>query len=142
MVGHVTATTTPEPFAGWSEALRAELEANGRNGTVGTRLLLEDERARFWELRIPPGERLPFHRHVLDYVWTCVSGGSGLSHFGDGRTEPVAYAVGETRRLSFGPGESMIHDLENTGPADLVFTTVEYLDGANEPLPLAEEPAW
>ena len=30
----------------------------------------------------------------------------------------------------------MIHDLENTGTADIVFTTVEFLDSANEPLPL------
>ena len=31
----------------------------------------------------------------------------------------------------------MIHDLENTGSADIVFTTVEFLDSANAPLPLA-----
>jgi hypothetical protein len=41
-----------------------------------------------------------------------------------------------TRSLSFGPGESMIHDLENTGDAELIFTTVEYLDSPNDPLPL------
>ena len=32
----------------------------------------------------------------------------------------------------------MIHDLENTGTADIVFTTVEFLDSANAPLPLAD----
>ena len=31
----------------------------------------------------------------------------------------------------------MIHDLENIGSEDIVFTTVEFLDSANEPLPLA-----
>jgi hypothetical protein len=36
----------------------------------------------------------------------------------------------------------MIHDLENTGTNDLVSTTVEYLDSANEPLPLAVETRW
>jgi hypothetical protein len=30
----------------------------------------------------------------------------------------------------------MIHDLENTGDAELIFTTVEYLDSPNDPLPL------
>ena len=30
----------------------------------------------------------------------------------------------------------MIHDLVNAGNADIVFTTVEFLDSANEPLPL------
>jgi hypothetical protein len=35
-----------EPFAGWDDALRAELDANTSNPAVGTTLLLEDERAR------------------------------------------------------------------------------------------------
>ena len=61
---------------------------------------------------------------------------------GDGSTVPVTYAPGETRRLSFAAGESMIHDLENTGDAELVFTTIEYLDSANPPLPLATTAVW
>lgn len=124
------------PFADWSADLRRELEANTANPAVGTRLLLEDEYARHWEIRLRPGERIGFHRHVLDYVWTCVSGGSAVSHTGGGDTLEVTYEVGETRRLSFGPGESMIHDLANTGDADLIFTTIEYLGSANDPLPL------
>lgn len=131
-----------EPFGDWTMELRAELERNDRNAEVGTALLLEDDQARYWELRIQPGDRVGFHRHVLDYVWTCVSGGLATSHYGDGSTVHVIYAEGETRRLSFGPGESMIHDLENTGEQDLVFTTVEYLNSANEPLPLAVGARW
>jgi hypothetical protein len=30
----------------------------------------------------------------------------------------------------------MIHDLENVGETDLLFTTVEFLDSPNAPLPL------
>ena len=131
-----------ERFEGWDEALRAELEANTANAAVGTALLLEDERARYWELRVQPGGRIGFHRHVLDYVWTCVTGGLAVSHYGDGTTVQVSYAAGETRRLSFDDGESMIHDLENTGDAELVFTTIEFLDSANPPLPLATAPVW
>ena len=41
--------------------------------------------------------------------------------------------------LTFAGGESMIHDLVNAGSDDLVFTTVEFLQSANAPLPLAEE---
>lgn len=125
-----------EPFAGWSPELRAELAANTSNPAVGTRLLLEDDRARHWEIRLAPGERIGFHRHVLDYVWTCVSGGLAVSHTEDGRTLDVTYGVGEARRLSFGRGESMIHDLANVGQEDLIFTTIEYLGSANDPLPL------
>jgi beta-alanine degradation protein BauB len=128
-------------FAGWPTELRDELARNDENPAVGTRLLLEDDRARHWEIRLAPGQRLPFHRHVLDYVWTCVSGGAAVSHNGDGETLLVTYGVGETRRLSFREGESMIHDLENAGDADLIFTTIEYVASANPPLPLDAVPA-
>jgi hypothetical protein len=32
----------------------------------------------------------------------------------------------------------MIHDLVNAGTADIVFTTVEFLDSANAPLPIPD----
>jgi hypothetical protein len=157
-------TATPaarEPFADWSEDQRRELDSHTANPLVGTRLLLEDARVRVWEIRLPPGGRLAFHRHVLDYVWTCVSGGNAISrrlafhrHVLDyvwtcvsggnaisrdaaGNTNRVDYDVGETRALSFDTGASMIHDLENVGGAEIVFTTVEFLESANDPLPLA-----
>ena len=133
-------TPTPddrEPPGELSPALQAELSSNSENPLVGTRLLLEDARTRVWEIRLAPGERLAFHRHVVDYVWTCVSGGLAISHDATGTANRVPYEVGETRALSFGKGESMIHDLENIGERDIVFTTVELLDSANEPLPLA-----
>jgi mannose-6-phosphate isomerase-like protein (cupin superfamily) len=135
-------TPTPVPdvdedgFADWPPELRDELEGNAANPLVGTRLLLEDARTRIWEIRLAPGERLAFHRHVLDYFWTCVSGGAAVSHDGEGNTHERRYDVAETRALSFGAGESMIHDLVNAGTEDIVFTTVEFLDSANEPLPL------
>jgi beta-alanine degradation protein BauB len=124
----------------WPEALRSELGTHASNPLVGTRLLLEDARARVWEIRLAPGERLAFHRHVLDYFWTCVSGGEAVSHNGDGHVNSRRYGVGETQALRFGEGESMIHDLINAGTENLVFTTVEFLDSANQPLPLAFGP--
>jgi hypothetical protein len=124
------------PFDGWSDELRAELDAESANPRVGTRLVHADARSRIWELRLVPGERLGFHRHVLDYVWTCVSGGNAISHYGDGSTQTVTYGVGETRSLDFARGASMIHDIVNTGGEELVFTTVEFLASENEPLPL------
>jgi hypothetical protein len=134
--------TTPAPDLGggarasWSPELREELETHGANPLVGTRLLWEDARTRVWEIRLAPGERLPFHRHVLDYFWTCVSGGDAVSHDGEGAVHERHYERSETRALSFGEGESMIHDLVNAGSAEIVFTTVEFLESANAPLPL------
>ncbi|MEV0411549.1 hypothetical protein AB0I68_12285 [Streptomyces sp. NPDC050448] len=123
-------------FDGWSPALRAEFEAGAFNGHVGQRLLSETDRVRVWEIRLAPGERVPAHRHVLDYFWTAVTSGRSRQHSGDGTTREVEYAEGETRHLTFGPGEFLLHDLENAGTTPLVFTTVEFTRGANTPLPL------
>jgi beta-alanine degradation protein BauB len=138
-------TMTPAPdvddegVSDWSPELRSELETHSANPLVGTRLLLADARARVWEIRLAPGERLAFHRHVLDYFWTCVSGGDAVSHDGNGNVKSKRYGVAETQALSFGEGESMIHDLVNAGTEDIVFTTVEFLDSANDRLPLSAE---
>ena len=49
-------------------------------GCVGTALLSETDRVRVWIIRLQPGERVGFHRHVLDYFWTSVNGGRGRQH--------------------------------------------------------------
>ena len=87
-------------------AARAELFANA-NGQVSN---CAAHHGRVWLVTLQPGERLPFHRHVLDYFWTVTSpgGGHGRWHFGDGRVAEVEYVEGETQHLFFGPGESMI----------------------------------
>ena len=43
-------------------------------GAVGTRLLLENERVRIWELDLPPGARSATHRHEVDYVLVQIAG--------------------------------------------------------------------
>ena len=49
----------------------------------------------------------------------------------------MTYSPGETRHYTFGAGEYLLHDLENVGSTELVFTTVEFLQSANQPLPLS-----
>ena len=75
-------------------------------------------------------------RHVLDYFWTAVTPGRSRQHTFDGTTREVTYLTGQTRHFHFGPGEYLLHDIENIGDTDLVFTTVEHLDSANAPLPI------
>src|SRR6185503_5469689 len=101
--------------AAWPRWISDEFEKNQSNGCVGTKLLSETERVRVWEIRLKPGERIGFHRHVLDYFWTAVTAGRGRSRMQDGTT------------------------VENTGEAELVFTTVEFLDSANAALPVPGE---
>jgi hypothetical protein len=125
-------------FDGWSAELRAEFARNEFNGQVGTTLLSQSDRVRVWSITLGPGERLPAHRHVLDYFWTALKAGLGVQHTSDGTTRRVAYEHGTTRHFSFRDGEYLLHDLENDGADSLAFVTVEFLDSANTPLPLAD----
>ena len=72
----------------WPAEIAAEFarEANNPNPCVGSTLLSENERTRVWIIRLAPGERIGFHRHVLDYFWTSVNGGRGRQHVHDGST--------------------------------------------------------
>ena len=117
-------------------ALQEEFVARAGNGQVGSRLVSETEHVRVWLLSLKPSERIGFHTHVLDYFWTAVTAGQARSHYGDGRTVEVSYLSGDTQHHRYGLGEFMIHDLENIGETELVFTTVEFLDSANAPLVL------
>src|SRR5262249_53434616 len=83
-----------------------------------------------------PGERFGFHRHVLDYFWTAVTPCRGRQHVHDGTTVEYTYAQGETRHETYPAGQYKVHDLENIGDTDMVFMTVEFLQSANQPLPL------
>src|SRR5512146_2361058 len=122
----------------WTPDIAAEFdeEAAAPNPCVGSMLLSENERTRVWIIRLAPGERIGFHRHVLDYFWTAVSGGRGRQHVHDGTTVEYTYAPGETRHETYGKGEFKVHDLQNLGDQDMIFMTVEFKDSANKPMPL------
>ncbi|WP_428981055.1 hypothetical protein [Lichenibacterium dinghuense] len=123
---------------GMNEALMAELRASRGNGCVGTELVSETDRVRVWLIRLAPGERIGFHEHVLDYFWTAITAGRARSNHDDGSTYEKTYAAGETQHATYAAGDSKIHDLTNIGDADLVFSTVEFLQSANRPLPIPE----
>ncbi|MDX3974119.1 hypothetical protein [Shinella sp.] len=125
-----------DTFETWPKALTEEFAANQRNGRVGGQLVSETDTLRIWHLHIPPGERLGFHRHVLNYFWTALTAGRARSHYGDGRIVEATYTAGDTKHFTFDEGQSMIHDLENIGEEPLVFVTVEFKQSANQPLSL------
>jgi quercetin dioxygenase-like cupin family protein len=126
--------------AEWSAALKQEFEREEKahNGCVGNQLVSENDKVRVWTIRLRPGERFGFHRHVLDYFWTAVSGGRGRQHLMDGTTVEYSYQPGETRHETYGAGEYKVHDLENIGDKELVFMTVEFLGSANKPLAIPQ----
>jgi len=125
----------------WPPAIAAEFEREklNNNGCVGTALLSETDRVRVWIIRLGPGERVGFHRHVLDYFWTAVTGGRGRQHVHDGSTVEYTYQPGETRHETYGRGEYKVHDLENLGDKEMVFMTIEFLNSANRPLAIPEK---
>lgn len=122
--------------AHWTPALREEADKAHTNGRVGNTLVSETDRYRIWLISIEPGERLPFHTHVLDYFWVATSSGRARSRHLHGTVAEMDYEVGMTRHMSFAGGESMTHDLENVGDTTLTFTTVEDKRSANAPLAL------
>ena len=126
--------------AAWPAAIRAEFEAKARspNPCVGHQLISETDKVRVWRIHLKPGERVGFHRHVLDYFWSAATAGRGRQHFNDGETRIYEYAAGETRHETYGTGEYKVHDLENIGDTDLIFVTVEFQDSANTPMPIPQ----
>lgn len=126
------------PRAHWPKALQDEFEAGKDLGVVGSVLVSETDKVRVWHLTLPPGKRCSFHRHVLDYFWTALVPGRARGYYDDGRIQDVTHFAGETKHFTFAEGEHFIHAIENIGDADLVFTTVEHLDSANEPLPIPD----
>lgn len=106
-------------------------------GMVGQRLLSETDELRVWRIELKPGERVAYHKHVLNYFWTATSAGKSRSRYADGTVAESDCVVGTTRHYTFAAGESMVHDLENIGDTLLSYTTVELKIGsANQPLPL------
>ena len=43
-------------------------------GDIATKLLFENERVRIWEMRMPPGETGPPHRHDTDHILVQIAG--------------------------------------------------------------------
>jgi quercetin dioxygenase-like cupin family protein len=119
----------PAAPSNWPQALRGEFAERVGNGRVGTQLVSQTDRVRVWHVRLKPGERIGFHTHVLDYFWTAMTGGRARSRYGDGRIVEVTYQAGDTKHHTYGSGEFMIHDLMNIGETELVFATVEFLEG-------------
>lgn len=132
----VKATTFDESADDWPSETRQELEANQGNGHVGQKLVSETELVRVWMMHLEPGERMPFHRHVLNYFWTALLPGRARSRYGDGSVRIYEYRRGETLHLNFPAGSGMVHDLTNIGDTPIAFVTVEFLDSPNRPLSL------
>jgi hypothetical protein len=84
-------------------------------GKVATRVILENDRVRVWEMDLAPGERSATHRHDLDYVLVQIDGdriaaefepdtGGALRGWVEGTVEP-----GKTRYFARGGIETAVN---------------------------------
>ena len=67
-------------------------------GDIATRLLMENDRVRIWEMRMAPGEMGALHEHHNDYVMIQISGDRVAAHFepdSAGEWEGLDYVEGE-----------------------------------------------
>lgn len=122
--------------------LAQEFQAGSSNGCVGQRLVSETERGRVWTIRLAPGERLPFHKHVKDYIWVAVTAGRARSSVTDGKSmwsDEFVLTAGDNAYNRYGEGSFKIHDLENIGETELLFVTIEFADSANPFLSLPHD---
>jgi predicted metal-dependent enzyme (double-stranded beta helix superfamily) len=106
-------------------------------GDVGTKLLIEDERVRVWEVRLAPGEQGDVHCHRLDHLLVQVAGdriavvpepdseGPFREYF---EADVVPGAVVPVRRGG-------VERARNVGAEDYVEIVIELKDGdAREPV--------
>ncbi len=50
-------------------------------GDIATKLLMENDRVRIWEMRLEPGEKSDLHRHENDYVMIQIAGDKMAADF-------------------------------------------------------------
>lgn len=136
---HIETNADPAAFKHWPEGVYEEMLRSHDNGCVGTTLVSETDRVRVWHLHIPVGARCGFHRHVNPYFWSALNAGKARGYFSSGEIRDTEHYVGETKHFHYGPGDYMLHSVENIGDTDLAFTTVEFLDGTNPPLEIPPE---
>ncbi|MGY0056444.1 hypothetical protein ACWY4P_07780 [Streptomyces sp. LZ34] len=129
-------TVVAEGFARWSPELKKEFDNNAHNGCIGQSLLNETDSLRIWETHLLPGERVPVHRHVLDYHWIALTSGRARQHNSDGSTREISFVRGQTQYFDFAAGRFHLHDLKNIGDEVLSFLTIETKGGPNEPIEL------
>ena len=92
-----------------------ELMAAPANYTIGTTMLLENERVRVWDITLGPGERMPFHCHRTTYFYRCESGGRWRLRTTEGEVLIGEDAPGEVTFHELAPGERLVHELTNVG---------------------------
>jgi hypothetical protein len=94
---------------------------------LGTALLLETDRVRIWEHRVPAGATGPTHLHRRPYLSVVVRGSSGDTVDADGNA--LEHFTLEPGTALWIGSESLpqTHALHNTGDDEILIVTTELL---------------
>ena len=111
----------------WTEKLKNAVENNVENTIVGEQLLLETNEFKVWNIHLPKGQSLPFHKHNKPYFYTIKNKGKSRSFYTSGTVTETEYNKNDIIHFNDLSEENFfIHNLENIGKTTLVFTTVEF----------------
>jgi hypothetical protein len=67
-------------------------------GGIASKVLMENDRVRIWEMRLAPGEESDLHRHDLDYIMIQIDGDKMAARFepdSGGEWGGLGYVEGE-----------------------------------------------
>jgi quercetin dioxygenase-like cupin family protein len=84
-----------------------------------TKLLMENDRVRVFDVRFKPGEKTPMHSHP-DHVMYAFNDGKLRLTPANGKTKEVAVKAGQAVWM-----DATSHTAENPGKNDLHFVAVE-----------------
>ncbi|WP_152538437.1 cupin domain-containing protein [Aquimarina macrocephali] len=113
-------------FKNWDNTKILELQNSNDSDRVGDTLLFEDDSIKVWSIILKPGDRLPFHKHTKNYTWVCLTQGTAISHYENGRIVEIQYQKGDVSYYDHDTKGDFVHNLENIGDLLLKFNTVEY----------------
>jgi hypothetical protein len=109
--------------------------ADDGHGRVGTRVLLESDEIRVWEMVLEPGESSGLHRHLHDYVFVYTTDDNVLEVRVPGESPaPVRTEAGYTSYTRVGDASAsrLTHELVNVGDRRHRQILVELLGTAGE----------
>jgi quercetin dioxygenase-like cupin family protein len=86
---------------------------------VQTKVLVDNERVKVFEVRIPPGEKLPRHTHPA-YVAYAMNSAKVKITFPDGTS-----ATRELVKGNASYSEGVTHEIENIGSTELINLEIE-----------------
>ncbi|WP_438426062.1 cupin domain-containing protein [Aquimarina macrocephali] len=113
-------------FKNWDNTKILELQNSNDSDRVGDTLLFEDDSIKVWSIILKPGDRLLFHKHTKNYTWVCLTQGTAISHYENGRIVEIQYQKGDVSYYDHDTKGDFVHNLENIGDLLLKFNTVEY----------------